>query len=202
MARLIAREIADEHSIRELDATALTVKDLEELENRMQFRGWGEKGGHAIIVNEAHGLRKDVIRYLLGVLERIRPYAVWVFTSTRELPETRGKRKSKRKEPALFEDYDDGRPLLSRCMTFALAQRDVGLPFAKRAKWIAEQEGLDGGQPTEAYVDLMYDCRLNFRAALQAIERGDMLVASLDGAADTRSCISGPVADPVALRAS
>ena len=36
------------------------------------MRGMGEKGGRAVIVNEAHALRKDVIRQLLVALERNR----------------------------------------------------------------------------------------------------------------------------------
>ena len=60
--------------------------------------------GRAYIVNEAHGLRKDVIRQLLVVLERIPPHSLWIFTTTIEGQE------------AIFEDYDDASPLLSRCL--------------------------------------------------------------------------------------
>ena len=70
IARLIAAEVADPFLIEELDAAALTVAQLQALEAEMQLTGWGEKSGRAYLVNEAHALRKPVIRQLLVLLER------------------------------------------------------------------------------------------------------------------------------------
>src|SRR5689334_10381274 len=73
IARLLAAEVADDFSTQEVDASALTVVALRELERESQISGWGEKAGRAFLVNEAHGLRKDVIRQFLVLLERIPP---------------------------------------------------------------------------------------------------------------------------------
>ncbi len=72
IARLLAAEVADDFMVQEVDASTLTVSALTDLERQSQVSGFfGDKRGRAYIVNEAHGLRKDVIRQLLVTLERI-----------------------------------------------------------------------------------------------------------------------------------
>lgn len=162
IAWLLAAEVADGFSTQEVDASALTVAGLRELERESQISGWGEKAGRAYLVNEAHGLRRDVIRQMLVMLERIPAHVVWIFTTTIE------------GQDSLFEDYDDASPLLSRCLRLDLARRDLAKAFAERAKQIAEKEGLDG-RPIDQYVRLVQKHRQNLRAVLQEVESGAML---------------------------
>jgi hypothetical protein len=77
IARLIAVEVAGEWDIEELDAAALTVAQLRDIERGLAFRGMSATGGHAVIINETQGLKRDVIRQLLVSLERIPSHVVW-----------------------------------------------------------------------------------------------------------------------------
>lgn len=162
LAHLYAESFCDTCSIEEYDAGELTPAAIREIERRVSVRGFCA-GGRAVIVNEAHGLRKDTIRALLVALERIPSHVAWLFTTTCDGAES------------LFEDCDDGSPLLSRCIPIALARRGVNPAYAARAKAIAEAEGLDG-RPIAEYVSLLNDCRQNLRMAISRIEAGCMLV--------------------------
>lgn len=162
IARLLASEIAEDWNIEELDASELTPAALREVERSMQTRGLGTRSGRAYLINESHGLRRDTIRQLLVVLERLPSHVMFVFCTTND------------NESALFEDCLDGSPLTSRCIELPLSRRDLSRPFAERVQAIAQAEQLDG-RPLADYLALAKRCRNNMRAMLCAVESGAMI---------------------------
>lgn len=158
IARLIAAEVSDDWQTEEIDSHKMTCATIDDLERQCSMRPLGR--GLCWTINEAHGLKKDSVRRLNTFFDRIQPWATIIFTTTQE-------------GQAVFEELDDGGPLLSRCTKLQLAKQGVAPLLAKRAKEIAMAEGLDG-KPVAAYLKLVQDERMNFRAVLQRIESGDM----------------------------
>jgi DNA polymerase-3 subunit gamma/tau len=156
IARLLAAEIADPSYITEVDAGDVTPAGLREVEQTWGMFGWG-LGGKALIVNEAHGLRRDTIRALLVMLERIPSHCMVVFTTTCD------------GQDMLFEGSEDAHPLLSRCQRIDLQRRDLAKAFAENCKRIEKLEGLPE-RPIDWYIGVLKQERNNHRGALQTME--------------------------------
>ena len=82
LARLAAREVADDINIDEYDAGDVNVSTLREIEATYRYFPMGSKPGRAVVINEAHGLRKDSIRRLLVMLDSVPRLFAWFFTTT------------------------------------------------------------------------------------------------------------------------
>lgn len=80
IARLIAAEVADLFFVQELDATDFTPAAMRDAEPAMHLWAWG-KGGRAYM----HGLRRDTIRRLLVLLERLPEAPTWIRRHPRAL---------------------------------------------------------------------------------------------------------------------
>lgn len=171
LARIIASEVSSEMATEEMDAETITPKTIQEWERRTKCRPLGAPGW-CLIINEAHGLRKDSVRQFLVTLERLPSYATVVFTTT-----VAGQAK-------LFADIDS-EPLVSRCTRLSLQTKDLDVEFATHAMNVSRTEQLDG-RPFADYLALVRRENCNLRAVLQAIESGEMLEPDECGPAQSR----------------
>ncbi len=162
LARIIAAQGANEFYIQEFDsADQLSVSEIDKIERDMHYYPLC-KGGKAYIINEAHGLRKAIIRRLLGLLERIPDHICIIFTTT------------KQGESKLFDDQIDANPLLSRCAKIELTNQGLAKVFAEHCRQIATKENLNGKQ-LQSYIKLAQNCKNNCRQMFMTIESGEML---------------------------
>ncbi len=162
LAWIIARQLADDFFITELDGGRCDKRAVEDMERASRLSVWSaDKPFRVWVTNEAHSMTQGAVDALLTFLEALPRHCVVIFTTTRRV------------DANLFGDHDSG-PFASRCHRITLTNQGLAQVFAERAKRIAEAEGLDG-RPVEAYVKLVKSCNNNMRSVLQCIEAGDML---------------------------
>ncbi len=166
LAKLIAAAGASDLATEEHDAGSLTPAKLREIERGYSFRPLpiDGKAGWALIVNECHGLRRDTVKALLDVLERLPEYVTWIFTTT------------KQGQASFFGDDPTGdtAPLVSRCQVVELEDTAATRKaLALRGKAVAVEAGMDG-LPDDCYLAAIEGCKGNLRALLQRVESGQL----------------------------
>jgi DNA polymerase-3 subunit gamma/tau len=157
-ALIIARQVATDLFIDELDGDKCNVQAVRDLERVLGLSA--PNSWRVVIVNEAHAMSRQAVQAWLTLLERLPLHALIIFTTTQE------------ESVDLFGDFTA--PLLSRCKVFTFTNQGLAQVFAKRAREIALAENLDG-KPEAAYVRLVQDCHNNMRAVLQRIEAAEMI---------------------------
>jgi len=157
IVELIAAEVAPDWATERLHALALTPAKLREIARNCAYRPIGR--GVCYIVNEAQGLTKEAVQELLTMFDNLPEYVTWIISTMKE-----GQKR--------LQGMEDGSALIDRMTRFHL-EPDIEA-FARKAKEIAQREGLDG-QPLSAYHALLLKYRGSLRAALQAVEGGAML---------------------------
>lgn len=166
LAHIVAESVADPECIMEYDTPReLDTSDLLRIKDTLSMYGM-RKGGRALIINEAHGLRQSQIEILLGMIDskRIPKHIVVIFTTTKE------------GEESLEDKSIDAGAFLSRCKRIALTNQGLSKPYAEVALRHAQAEGLASEDCTVDRVrKLVEKCKNNLRAVYSEIEAGALL---------------------------
>ena len=159
LAWIIAKQVANDFDITELDGDKCSVQAVREIEKNIclcsMFGGW-----KVWIINEAHAMSRQAVQAWLTLLERLPAKRLIIFTTTEALQED------------LYGNFSS--PFARRCKVFTFTNQGLAQLFAERAQQIAQAENLDG-QQAQKYVRLVQACHNNLGAVLQRVEQGEML---------------------------
>jgi len=162
LARMIAAELGcGKWAVTELDGDKCSVEAVRALGDTIDQGALGSANGWRVfIINECHAMTSRAVQAMLTLLEGLPARRLFILTTT-EAPEAQ-----------LFGGFT--RPLLGRCKVFTFTNQGLAPLFAKRAREIAEVEGLNG-KPESAYLRLVQNCKNSMREVLQKIGQGEML---------------------------
>lgn len=156
IARLIADEVARPWSTIEMDGADVNAEFLRDTERSIWHKPL-DSPGWCIVVNEAHGMRPQIVTSLNSLLEKghVLKNSTWVFTTTCD-----GQLK--------IEGMEDSSAFISRCVHLELSRRGLCEAFAVRMMEVANSEGI--AVTLEWCTRTLKNCRNNLRAGLQSLE--------------------------------
>ena len=158
LAWIVARHVATDLFIDELDGDKCNVQAVRELERTLMLMA--PNSWRVVIVNECHAMSRQAVQAWLTLLERLPKHTLVIFTTTEIIKDD------------LFGEFSHA--LASRCKVFTFTNQGLAQLMAQRAKEIAGIENLDG-QPIQRYVRLVQDCKNNMRQVLQRIDACEMM---------------------------
>ena len=171
MATIIAKMGCDDFFLDLIPSgRALGPAEMGRIEELMhQYTFSAGKTGRAFVIDECHGMRKDIVERFNAILEHVPSHVAFFFTTTNEPDDA---------QATLFDTTDpkerkDERAFMSRCHVIRLTNQGLTRIFAEHCQRIAQAEGLDG-KGLSAYETLAKECRNNCREMLQEISGGRM----------------------------
>ena len=157
IASLLANELAVDWCIETVDAGEITAGVMDTFIRGSHLCGMGsEKPGRVYIIEEAHGLRADIMRRMLTWLQALPHVSTVIFTTTVD------------GQAALFDSKMDASPLVSRCWPVRLSTQGMAEPVAAFLRERFASIGMNG-KPIGWFVRKMQDAKNNVRQAIHDI---------------------------------
>ena len=164
IASLLAAEIAEPWAVVTVDAGRVSASMVDDWERTCGLLGLSDtKPGRVWVIEEAHGLRADIMRRLLTWLQALPGHCTVIFTTTCDGQE------------ALFDTKIDASPLVSRCFPVRLTTQGMAEPVAEYLRAEFGRLGMNG-KPPAWYLRQVRDANNNVRQAIQNIAASMMAV--------------------------
>jgi len=159
---LIARELACDFHIQEIDGDQCSVERVRDIVREMTLTTFDGRF-RVYLVNECQNCTPRAVQALLTTLEHRPPKVLFIFTTTTE-------------SDSLFGEYCG--PFHRRCKCRDFTNQGQAELQAKRLVQIANAEGLNGhnGDSLAVAMKIVRAARNNFRESIQQVDKGAMLV--------------------------